>query len=146
MSGNDNLAFLSGEYLLLRAQTIRRQLVRCEAKVPGLRYGPVPPGLMCSPIPQFVEECCLVGVGRRVRIVDLMEAVSRWCRDNSRTPPPTLQQLGKDIGIVLPGVKVRRNNKTGRFYDGLALKVGGGGGALLDEVKTSKGPIPDSAP
>ena len=80
---------------------------------------------LASPVLAFVRDCCEVGVGRRTWIDDLYEAWKRWCENDGRNTVTSKQVFGRDLAAAVPGVACRRHSSQGRFYDGIALRIGG---------------------
>jgi len=76
---------------------------------------------LASPISAFVRDHCVVGPGNRVTVEDLFAEWRRWCQDNGHGVG-TKQTLGKNLIAAYPSIVCRKNNTTGRFYDGIALR------------------------
>ena len=76
---------------------------------------------LASPVGAFVREHCEVGPGRRAWVNEMYEAWKQWCRDDGRMAVTTRQRFGRDLLAAVPGIQCRRNNDSGRFYDGIKL-------------------------
>jgi putative DNA primase/helicase len=77
---------------------------------------------LCSPVSAFVRDKCIVGPAYRVYIDNLYAAWQDWCRTEGRSIVSTKQTFGRDMAAAVPGIKAKRNNIDGRFYDGIGLK------------------------
>ncbi len=83
---------------------------------------------LSSPVGAFVRERCEVGSGLRAWVDELYRAWKAWCEEEGRSNVTTKQTFGRDLIAALPGVNRRRNQHTGRFYEGIRLK----GGSVVD--------------
>jgi putative DNA primase/helicase len=79
---------------------------------------------LASPVGAFVRDRCAVGVGRRVWIDSIYTAWKEWCEREGRSSVSTKQTFGRDLIAAVPAVSCRRNQFTGRFYEGISLKEG----------------------
>ena len=80
---------------------------------------------LASPVLAFTRERCVVGPGHRVDINELYRAWKQWCEEDGRTSVTTRQTFGRDLAAAVPGVTCRRNQISGRFYEGISLHDGG---------------------
>ncbi|MCC7409533.1 MAG: hypothetical protein IT442_15825 [Phycisphaeraceae bacterium] len=80
---------------------------------------------LASPAMAFVRDCCVVGPGHRAWVDSLYSAWTSWCERDGRTAV-SKQTFGRDLAAAVPGVVCRRNSGQGRFYEGIALRDGGG--------------------
>jgi putative DNA primase/helicase len=78
---------------------------------------------LTSPVIAFVRDCCDVKVGSRVSVSDLYKMWKRWCEDEGRSVVSNRQVFGRDLMAAVPSVITRRNNGTGRFYEGIRIKA-----------------------
>jgi putative DNA primase/helicase len=81
-----------------------------------------------SPIGAFVRERCDVGPPFSVRPEALYGAWTRWCKQQHRDHPGTVQTFGRDLHAAAPGIIVikPRDKATGmpvRYYQGIGLKA-----------------------
>ena len=81
---------------------------------------------LASPVRGFVRDCCTIATGNRVWVDDLFKAWWQWCQHNGRNCTMEKQAFGRDLAAAVPGVVCRRNTAKGRFYEGIALRLGGG--------------------
>jgi putative DNA primase/helicase len=79
---------------------------------------------LLSPVGAFVRERCVVGPQHRSHLNDLHAAWARWCLENGRDHPGTVQSFGRDLAAAVPSVRTRRNHATGRFVEGVQLSPG----------------------
>ena len=87
---------------------------------------------LSSPVTLFVRDCCEIEPTARVGISTLYEAWCQWCRDEGMSYVPTRQTFGRDLVAAFPSIHCRRNQATGRFYDGIKLKLMPGSEASSD--------------
>jgi putative DNA primase/helicase len=80
---------------------------------------------LASPVGAFVRERCVMGSGYRCNLDDVYAAYRRWCDDEGRQSISTKSTFSRDLLAAAPGVRTRRNQATGRFYEGLMLAGGG---------------------
>jgi putative DNA primase/helicase len=76
---------------------------------------------LLSPVGAFVRERCVVGPQYRCHLRDLHAAWARWCLENGRDHPGTVQSFGRDLAAAVPDAHTRRNHATGRFVEGVQL-------------------------
>ncbi|MCE5327863.1 MAG: phage/plasmid primase, P4 family [Planctomycetaceae bacterium] len=76
---------------------------------------------LSSPVGAFVRDCCIIGAGHRSRVEDLYGAWKGWCQKDGRNTTTTRQTFGRDLLAAVPGLTTRRNQATGRFYEGISL-------------------------
>ncbi len=80
---------------------------------------------LSSPVGAFVREKCMLGSGYRGDINDVYAVYRRWCEEEGRQVISTKSTFSRDLLAAAPGVRTRRNQLTGRFYEGLTLSGGG---------------------
>jgi hypothetical protein len=68
---------------------------------------------LLSPVGAFLRERCVVGPQYRCHLRDLRAAWARWCLDNGRDHPGTVQSFGRDLAAAVPNARTRRNHATG---------------------------------
>jgi putative DNA primase/helicase len=79
---------------------------------------------LTSPVAAFVRERCEVGERLSATVADLYAAWKAWCEADGRDQATTRQSFGRELAAVCPGVRIRRNHLTGRFYEGIGLPAG----------------------
>lgn len=79
---------------------------------------------LSSPVGAFVREKCMFGSGYRCDLNDVYAAYRKWCEDEGRSAVATKSTFSRDLLAAAPGVRTRRNQLTGRFYEGLTLSGG----------------------
>lgn len=82
---------------------------------------------LSSPVSAFVRERCDVGPQFRATANDLYAAWQAWCTADGRTQPSTRQVFCRDLSAAVPGIARRRGSLNTPFYDGIAVRSGGGG-------------------
>jgi putative DNA primase/helicase len=81
---------------------------------------------LASPVGAFIRDWCIVDPHHCVECEVLYEAWTRWCEEQHRDHPGTIQNFGRDLRAVVPGLEVvqPRDSKTGRrlrYYQGVGL-------------------------
>jgi putative DNA primase/helicase len=79
---------------------------------------------LASPVSAFTRDCCVIGPEYEVLITDLFTMWKRWCDDNGRDRPGTVQTFGRDLRAVVPGlstVRPRDGSNRERHYQGVGL-------------------------
>jgi len=79
-----------------------------------------------SPIRAFVRDGCVTETGLRVETDKAFEAWKRWCTQNGRDHPGTVQMFGKNLQSCVSGLKVTRPRILGvqvLHYEGIRLKT-----------------------
>jgi putative DNA primase/helicase len=81
---------------------------------------------LASPVGAFVRERCVVGPHHGVECEVLYSAWTRWCEEQHRDHPGTIQSFGRDLRAVVPDLEViqPRDPRTGerlRYYQSLGL-------------------------
>lgn len=76
---------------------------------------------LASPVLAFVRDCCEVKAGLRIAVDELYAAWKAWCEHEGRDSVSTKQTFGRDLAAAVAGVKCRKNNASGRFYEGIGL-------------------------
>jgi putative DNA primase/helicase len=78
---------------------------------------------LASPVGAFVRQRCRIGAGLEIGIELLFEAYKTWC-DLNNQPKTTKQVFGRDLGAVVPSIKITRPGSEGRHrvYTGLTLR------------------------
>lgn len=79
--------------------------------------------VMISPISVFIDQCC--EQSGQVEPKDLFDHWNEWARENDVSRKIDLQNFGKKIRDVLPGVDVQRIQIGGtrtRFYKGISIR------------------------
>jgi putative DNA primase/helicase len=99
---------------------------------------------LTSPVAAFLREGCETGPESWVRVEDLYEAWKSWCAADGRKNVPTRQSFGRELATVCPGLKVRRNHGTGRFYVGIGLRCPEIPGASAAGQARQDAPVPHS--
>ncbi|WP_428937789.1 phage/plasmid primase, P4 family [Fontivita pretiosa] len=79
---------------------------------------------LTSPVAAFVRERCRVGAGERCYVSELYAAWKTWCQSSGRDHPGTVQTFSRDLLAAVPGLRTRRNNDYGRFYEGISHAPG----------------------
>jgi putative DNA primase/helicase len=82
---------------------------------------------LSSPVGAFVRHCCNIGPGFRVWVDDLYEAWRMWCGREGWNHPTAKATFGRDLAAAVPGIAHRRGTGDKPFYEGLDLKLQGGG-------------------
>jgi putative DNA primase/helicase len=81
---------------------------------------------LASPIGAFLRDCCEVGRVHSVRPEALYERWTKWCDQQHRDHPGTVQTFGRDLRAALPGlIIVNPRDAAGkpvRYYQGLGLQ------------------------
>lgn len=77
-----------------------------------------------SPVGAFVRERCRVEAAGAVTPKELYDAWRKWCEENGRREPGTLQVFGRDVAAAVPTVRMTRPRVNGvpvRTYAGIRL-------------------------
>lgn len=74
-----------------------------------------------SPVGAFIRERCVLGSGYRIDVDTLYRSYRQWCEVEGRQAISTKTVFGRDILAAAPGVRTRRNQVVGRFYEGMML-------------------------
>jgi putative DNA primase/helicase len=77
---------------------------------------------LTSPVSAFLRESTVTGADKVVRVEELYAAWKAWCEADGRAKVPTRQSFGRELAAVMPGLRVKRNHDTGRFYVGVSLR------------------------
>ncbi|MFN0199330.1 MAG: phage/plasmid primase, P4 family [Planctomycetaceae bacterium] len=81
---------------------------------------------LASPIKQFIRECCIVGPEFSVRVSNLFETWTAWCKEHGRENVGTDGVFGKDLRSALPQVK-RTQPRCGdlrvNHYEGIGIRA-----------------------
>ena len=82
---------------------------------------------MTSPIMQFIDDCCHVAAAVTVPVPDLFAEWKKWCTENGRDHPGTVQSFGKMLTAASPTIrKTQRRNQAGaavRVYEGVRIRA-----------------------
>ena len=81
--------------------------------------------LLGAPVKAFVEDCCVVGPGRNVRIDVLFEEWRYWCAEQNRKEPGNKEWFGRNLHSCVRGLdisKPRVGEDRVRMYEGIALR------------------------
>ena len=84
---------------------------------------------LSSPVAAFVRDRCDVGPDQSVEVTELYRQWRVWCEGSGRSHPGTLQNFGRDIRAVTPGLLITRpriGDERVRRYEGIGLKTGFG--------------------
>jgi ParB-like chromosome segregation protein Spo0J len=77
-----------------------------------------------SPVKAFVRDCCVIEPGRQCTPDVIYDAWKAWCAPQGRKEPGTLQNFGRDLRAVVPGVKMvqpRADGRRVRLYEGIGV-------------------------
>lgn len=80
---------------------------------------------LASPIGTFLRERCEVGAGYVVAVPQLFHEWKKWCEQNGREHPGTIQTLGKNLHAAVPGLNVRNprvGSKQVGCWEGVGLR------------------------
>lgn len=77
---------------------------------------------LSSPVAAFVRERCRIGAGERCYVSELYASWKTWCQTTGRDYPGTTQSFSRDLLASVPGLRTRRNNQLGRFYEGINVE------------------------
>lgn len=77
---------------------------------------------LASPVVAFVRDLCITSVGSRVLVDPLFGSWIEWCEREGIVRPGSKQQFGRDLRAVIPNLKIRRDTRGKRFYEGVSLK------------------------
>ena len=82
---------------------------------------------LASPVGAFIRDWCVINSHLCVECEVLYEAWVRWCGEQHRDHPGTIQTFGRDLRAVVPDLNITqlRDPKTGkrlRYYQGVALQ------------------------
>ena len=69
----------------------------------------------------FATERCVRRLGSRITVDAAYSAFRHWCESRHCQNIPNRATFGRDLHEVLPGLQVRRNRDTGRFYQNLEI-------------------------
>jgi putative DNA primase/helicase len=79
---------------------------------------------LVSPMSAFVRDWCQRGPALEISVTDMFAGWNRWCEENGRDHPGTVQTFGRDLVTVAPGVHVKqvtRGHDRIRTYVGVSL-------------------------
>jgi putative DNA primase/helicase len=82
---------------------------------------------LSSPVRAFLEDCCEVGVGKRVRCDTLFAAWLDWCKQHGKREPGESSMFGRNLRSVIPHLKTTQTHERGervRNYEGLEVRSG----------------------
>ena len=68
---------------------------------------------LSSPVQAFLDECCEVGVDKKVRRIDLQLAWTHWCDENGHMPG-SVADFGKKLRAAVPRIDDERRRVDGR--------------------------------
>ncbi len=74
-----------------------------------------------SPAVAFIRDCCELGPAKRIEVDVIYQAWRLWCVEEGRAVAGTKQRFGRDLMAANANIRVRKNNRTGRFYEGISL-------------------------
>lgn len=80
---------------------------------------------LSSPIGAFIRDCCEVEPGTATGCKLVYEAWCKWCTDQGREYPGTLQSFGRDLRAAVPGVETTQKRVSEgriRMYEGIGLR------------------------
>lgn len=81
---------------------------------------------LASPITAFIRDKCEIGTGRRAYVDELFKAWGEWCKAQGRDHAGSINNFGRDLLAAQPQLIQKRNNVTGRFYEGISLECQNG--------------------
>jgi putative DNA primase/helicase len=79
---------------------------------------------LSSPIGAFLRDNCAQGPEYAVEVKTIYTAWCRWCEDQGRDFPGTMQSFGRDLRAALPGLSTtfpRDKGERVRVYQGITL-------------------------
>lgn len=78
-----------------------------------------------SPMAAFVRERCGVGPDHCIEFTRLYEEWKKWCGENGRDHPGTVQSFGRDVHAAVPGLRTSKkrgaNGDRYSLYEGIGL-------------------------
>ena len=79
---------------------------------------------ICSPVGEFVRECCNTGPFYQVSRADLYDAYKKWCERTGRTYPDSPSTFGRNLIAAVEHLgtsQPRTGEGRQRVYEGIAL-------------------------
>ncbi len=79
---------------------------------------------LSSPIGAFIRERCALGPYQKVGVDSLFSEWRRWCDENGKREPGTIQLFGRDLAAAVPTlrrVRHREGECRERSYEGIGL-------------------------